>query len=226
MPRSLTLLSALASTTVRFAADQAQAAGLKLTGFLNYRYEWPQTPHLLAEDAQWIPNRSGGYDYVADPGTSGYARTDAKSDTRVQVWLNLVNQFDGKTRFQVTAVAEHLGGRTTSTNTSIYDAYIAARLGPAEIAAGRFLSDSGLGLICGSPFEDGLHVPAGNEWVKAQVYLTKFRQVSSKAERPNSNNGHMTFGIQMAAAPNRLTLIAVDPSTNSRPERILAIKCA
>ena len=107
--------------------------------------------------------------------------------------MNIDNQFDGHTRFHGAAVARSLGGRTTRTNLAIYEAYVAAKFGPAEVAVGRFLSDTGLGMIAGAPFMDGVHVSVGNELVKGQAYVTKFGNVHSAQEYPDGLNGHMTF---------------------------------
>lgn len=190
MKKTCALLGALSLATIGHAAAPPQAPGLKLTGFLVYRYEWTENPQAVAEDV-YVPGKG----YIADPSAEGNAAVDAKSQTETTCWLNLDNQFDGRTRFHATAVARHLGGRTTSTNLAVYEAFVAAKFGPAEVAVGRFLSDTGLGLIAGAPFMDGVHLSAGNDLVKAQVYVTKFGTVGSGVEKTvlGRSNPHMTF---------------------------------
>ncbi|WP_005034426.1 hypothetical protein [Holophaga foetida] len=196
MKKTYAFLSALAFTTAGYAAAPAEAPGLKFTGFLQYRYEWIKNPEALAEDTMTIDtngDHTPDTGYVSDPSTEGNAGIDGKSQTETLLWLNIDNQFDGHTRFHGAAVARSLGGRTTRTNLAIYEAYVAAKFGPAEVAVGRFLSDTGLGMIAGAPFMDGIHVSVGNELVKGQAYVTKFGNVHSAQEYPDGLNGHMTF---------------------------------
>lgn len=195
MKKAIVFLGGLTLATIGSAADPAEAPGLKLTGFFNYRYEWTQNPIRLSEDAMVIDTNGDSIPdhYITVPSPEGSAAQDAKSETQTTLWMNLDNQFDGKTRFHAIAVAQHLGGRTTLTNLSIYEAYVAAKFGPAEVAVGRFLADSGLGLVVGAPFMDGLHVSAGNDLVRGNVFVTKWGgawPVESKAQ-----SSHMTFAI-------------------------------
>lgn len=190
MKKSLALLSALSFATAGFAGGPADAPGLKVSGFLQYRYEWTENPRLIAEE-----------NTLAYPSDAGNAQVDAKSETSTQVALFLDNQFDGKTRFHAWLQAQHLSGRTTNTYVTCLEAYVAAKFGPAEVALGRFLSDVGFGTLGGAPFMDGLHVTVGNKMVTGQVYVTKFgaqRDTTTSAayaiaNHPNAQNTHMTF---------------------------------
>ncbi|MBP1628273.1 MAG: S-layer y domain protein, partial [Holophagaceae bacterium] len=168
MKKSLAFLSALSFATAGFAAAPAEAPGLKVTGFLNYRYEWTENPRAIAED-------TGN----ALPSGYGNAYVDAKSNNRLNMFLFLDNQFDGNTRFHAILGAEHLSGRTTNTNIQVKEAYVAAKFGPAEVQVGRFLSDVGLGTLGGAPFMDGIHLTVANKMVSAQVYVTKFGNANS-----------------------------------------------
>ncbi|WP_005035745.1 hypothetical protein [Holophaga foetida] len=187
MKKSLAFLSALSFATAGFAAAPAEAPGLKVTGFLQYRYEWTENPRAIAEDS--LANG----EYIADPSGYGNASIDAKSNTRLNMFLFLDNQFDGHTRFHAILGAEHLSGRTTKTNIEVKEAYVAAKFGPAEIQVGRFLSDVGLGTLGGSPYMDGIHVTAGNKYVSGQVYVTKFGNANSVQVLEDTMNSHMTF---------------------------------
>ena len=97
--------------------------------------------------------------YPVMPSPSGNATVDSKSETRTLVWFNVDNHFDGNTRFHGVLFAEHLGGRTTSTNLRIAEAFVAAKVGPAELSVGRFISEVGMGTAAGAPYMDG--VPCG-----------------------------------------------------------------
>ena len=189
MKKSLAFLSALSFATAGFAAAPAEAPGLKVTGFLQYRYEWTENPRAIAEDTgNSLPS---GY---------GNAYVDAKSNERLNMFLFLDNQFDGHTRFHAILGAEHLSGRTTNTNIQVKEAYVAAKFGPAEVQVGRFLSDVGLGTLGGAPFMDGLHLTVANKFVSAQAYVTKFGNANSTQITDVANDygytgisEHMTF---------------------------------
>jgi len=185
MKKSLAFLSALSFATAGFAAAPAEAPGLKVTGFLNYRYEWTEAPRAIAEDG-----------HEALPSGYGNAFVDAKSNNRLNMFLFLDNQFDGNTRFHAILGAEHLSGRTTNTNIQVKEAYVAAKFGPTEVQLGRFLSDVGLGTLGGAPFMDGIHVTLANKYVSAQAYVTKFgnqTDVTTTSLYTSGVNGHMTF---------------------------------
>ena len=163
--RKLTLcLSALCAATAGFAQEAPAAGpGLKFSGFLQFRQEWTTNPRVTASQAGDAQN--------ADLGPAG---VDAKNESLTMLWLNIDNQFDGHTRFHAILNAETLGGRTTTPDVKVWEAFAEARFGPATVAVGRFLSDVGLGTLGGAPFMDGGHATVGNDLIKAQVYVTKF----------------------------------------------------
>nr|WP_320133571.1 hypothetical protein [uncultured Holophaga sp.] len=189
MKKSLAFLSALSFATAGFAQAPAEAPGLKVSGFLNYRYEWTQNPRVIAEE-----------DYLAYPSIAGSGAVDNKSETSTQVALFLDNQFDGHTRAHVWLQGQQLSGRTTNTYVTVQEAYVAAKFGPAEVAVGRFLSDVGLGTLGGAPFMDGIHLTVGNKMVTGQVYVTKFGNQASTTTTDlyqatgmaNAQNTHFT----------------------------------
>ncbi|WP_005036043.1 hypothetical protein [Holophaga foetida] len=161
MKRPLSLLGALGLATGGFAAAPEYAPGLKFSGFLNYRYEYTENPRLALED-----------DMRSAPSAYGSANIDAKSNTRLNLFLFVDNQFDGRTRFHATLGGEHLSGRTTKTNLEVKEAYLATKFGPAEAALGRFLpTDVPMG---SAPYMDGLRVFVGNDRVSGVAYVTKF----------------------------------------------------
>ena len=161
MKKSLAFLSALSFASLGMAQAPPDSPGLKFTGFMQYRMEYTENPRVLAQDA--------GLSQNAD-----YGPAEGKNQSRTLVWLNVDNQFDGHTRFHAIISAEHLGGGTTVTDLQLKEGYVAAKFGGSEIAVGRFMFDVGLGTLGGAPFMDGVHVSAGNAFIKAQAYLTKF----------------------------------------------------
>jgi len=162
MKKSLVFLSALSFAAIGMAqAPPTPAPGLKFTGFMQFRYESIENPRVTAPEAG-----------LSTP--SNYGPATDKSATRELVWFNVDNQFDGHTRFHAIVSAEHLGGRTTNTVLQVKEGYVAAKFGGTEIAVGRFMFDVGLGTLGGAPFMDGVHLSSGNEFIKAQAFLTRF----------------------------------------------------
>ncbi|HWR45498.1 S-layer homology domain-containing protein [Sporomusa sp.] len=135
---------------------------LTIHGFAKYRYEYTKNPRPLAEDVG----------YLSAP--SHYGRADSKSNSRMAMGLLLNNDFDGDTYFHGMLIMETLGGRTTDTDLEVKEAFFAKKIGPnAELAAGRFLSDVGLGTLGGAPYMDGGKISFGKD-VKVKLYSTKF----------------------------------------------------
>jgi len=183
MKRSLLFLSAVTLAGSAFAQEAApHAAGLKFSGFLQYRMEFTANPRVTASEAGDAQNADLG---AADP--------NGKSETRTNLWLNVDNAFDGQTRFHALVNAETLGGRTTGDYLKLWEAYMEAKAGPATFALGRFLTDVGLGTLGSAPYMDGVHVAVGGATVKAQVYLTKFGDPGQAPDYNTADKSSYTF---------------------------------
>jgi hypothetical protein len=183
MHKTRLLLSTLAMTSLGFAQDAATPApGLRFSGFLNYRMEYTNHPRVTASQAGDAQN--------PDLGTAG---VDAKNESITMLWLNLDNQFDGNTRFHAVINADSLGGRTTTPNIKVWEAFAEAKFGPATLAVGRFLSDVGLGTLGGAPFMDGVLGTLGNDLVKAKVYVTKFGNPGQTGDYNVADKSTYTF---------------------------------
>jgi len=183
MKRSLLFLSAVTLASAAFAQEAApQGAGLKFSGFLQFRTEWTANPRVTAQEAGDAQNADLG---PADP--------DGKSATRTCLWLNVDNQFDGQTRFHALVNAETLGGRTTGDYLKLWAAFAEAKAGPATFAVGRFLTDVGLGTLGSAPYMDGAHVTVGGEAVEAQVYLTKFGNPGGATDYNTADKSSYTY---------------------------------
>ena len=183
MNKLVTLLSAFGVAATGFAdAPPLPEAGLKVSGFLQYRMEYTQNPRVTAEEAGLSKNS----DY-------GPSDVDSKNEGRTLLFANIDNKFDGHTRFHATVAAETLAGRTTSDYVKLLEGFVEAEFGPAKFAVGRFLSDVGLGTLGGAPYMDGGHVSLGNEFVKAQVYLTKFGNPGQFGDFAVADKANYTF---------------------------------
>ncbi|MBP1628072.1 MAG: S-layer y domain protein [Holophagaceae bacterium] len=188
MKSTLALLGLVSCAPALFAAAPDEPTGLKLTGFLNYRYEYTENPRLALEDS----NRNA-------PSAYGNASIDSKSETRLNLFVFLDNQFDGHTRFHAALGGEHLGGRTTRTGLDVKEAYLAAKFGPAEFSLGRFLpTDVPMG---SAPYMDGIRAFVGNDKVTAVAYVTKFGNAYS-----TSVYNQATYDALVEANPNLLVL--------------------
>jgi hypothetical protein len=163
MKKPLVILGTLGFAVIAMAADPApvEAPGLKFSGFMQFRYEDVKNPRVLASDA-------------GDAQISDYGPANTNSQTRELVWLNVDNQFDGHTRFHGVLAAEHLGGRTTTTDIQLKEGFVEAKFDATTVAVGRFFTDVGLGTLGGAPYMDGVHIASGNSTIKARVYLTRF----------------------------------------------------
>jgi len=183
MKKTFVLLSALAAATAGFAqAPPAYAPDLKFSGFLQYRTEYTENPRITAPQAGLAQNTD-----------LGNASVDNKSEAQTMLWLNIDNQFDGHTRFHAIVNAQALSGRTTGDYVKLWAAFVEAKFGPSTFAVGRFLSDVGLGTLGGAPYMDGAHVAAGNEFIEAQVYLTKFGDPGQAPDYNTADKSSYTF---------------------------------
>lgn len=214
MHKTRLLLSMLAMTSLGFAQEAATpGSGLKFSGFLNFRTEYTNNPRVTPSQAGDAQN--------PDLGTAG---VDAKNESLTMLRLYLDNQFDGNTRFHATINADSLGGRTTTPNVKVWEAFAEATFGPATVALGRFLSDVGLGTLGGAPFMDGAHATLGNDVVKAQVYVTKFGNPGQTGDYNVADKSAYTFlsgdikflpvrGLTLSAAYFG-DMTTVDPAAN------------
>ncbi|MBP1628643.1 MAG: S-layer y domain protein [Holophagaceae bacterium] len=189
MRKTLAILSTLSLATAGFAADPHEVLGWKVSGFFQYRYEWTQNPRGVAEDMG-----------ASVPSGYGNAYIDGKNENRLNLAFFLDKSFDEGARFHAWLGNEHLSGRTTNTKTEIKEAYLAKNYGFAEVAVGRFMPDIGLGTLGGAPYQDGVSLHAGNDWVAGKLYVTKFGNVNSTQVTDVASdygyinlNGHMTF---------------------------------
>ena len=184
MKKTLIHLSALAFAATGFAQAPPVLSNLKFSGFFQYRMEWTRNPRVIASDA--------GYSQMAP---SGPANNDSKNESRTLVWMNVDNEFDGKTRFHGLLYAEHLGGRTTDTSIQVREGFVAAKLGSWELAAGRFYPALGLGTINGGPYMDGGQVAFANDTFRFNSYTVKFGSPGDRGDYYMGDKAACTFTL-------------------------------
>jgi hypothetical protein len=151
----------LKSLGVRLSTLEKNQSALKIDGFAQYRYEYTKNPRLIAEDQ-------------GSAAPSALGRATDKSASRTLFWLNLTNQFDNDTYFHGIVAGEGLGGKTADSTFEFREGNFNKRIGPnAELGAGRFMVNSGLGTLGGAPYMDGGKL-SFNGAVKANLYSVKF----------------------------------------------------
>ncbi|MDF2631713.1 MAG: S-layer y domain protein [Caproiciproducens sp.] len=98
---------------------------LKIDGFFRSQYEYTKNQRSLYEDLGNKPFYEG--------------RADGKANLRQDLWLNITNQFDGKTYFHGVLLGESISGKTTDVDVQVKEAFVGTKISDqTEIAYGGF----------------------------------------------------------------------------------------
>jgi hypothetical protein len=145
----------------RLDSLEKKQSSIKFDGWFKYRYEHTN--------------------YTPSNPANGY--TGSKVKTRNEIWLNIQNQFDGKTYFEGSIQNESADGTRYDAATNswtngdaemqVKKAFIGYKAGQTEIAAGRFFPTIGKATLLSTPMMDGARVTFGNE-VKTTLYAINF----------------------------------------------------
>jgi len=140
--------SELQNLGVRVSALENKIGPLKIDGWFKYRYE-------------------NGETYNTHYFTTG-APTKVRS--RDEIWVNIANQFDGKTHFEGSLQNETASDDGGSGSIIVKKAFMAYQAGQVELSVGRFFPTLGKGMLMSTPLMDGGHVAFGNAAVNVNLY--------------------------------------------------------